>query len=157
MKKHVWRPLIVVMGLVLIILLVRMVYVPDDFGVQERGYTFGFHRLGNEAEWKAFPAKYKESGYCGECHAAESTRHAGGQHAAIPCENCHGAAFEHPDRPAKLTLDRSRELCLRCHAHLFMPSSGRSQIPGIDAAQHNTGTPCVDCHNPHRPSIGEMS
>ena len=60
MKNHVWRPLFVVIGLVVFILLVRMFYVPDDFGAQERGYTFGFHRLGNEQEWKDYPPKYRD-------------------------------------------------------------------------------------------------
>lgn len=156
LKKHVWRPLFVVLGLVLAILLVRMVYVPDDFGVQARGYTFGFHRLGNEQEWKKLPERFRDSNYCAECHQEKSDRLAGGQHAMIPCENCHGAAFDHPEQPPKLVLDRSRELCLRCHSRLYMPSSDRSTIPGIDPEQHNGGSPCVDCHNPHRPSLEEM-
>lgn len=156
MKKHVWRPLWVVLGLVVVILLVRVVYVPSDFGVQERGYTFGFHRLSNEEEWKHFPAKFKDSAYCNECHAEKNAALAGGEHATLPCENCHGPALDHPTQPEKLALDRSRELCLRCHARLHMPSSGRNTIPGIDPEQHNSGAPCVACHNPHRPSLEEM-
>lgn len=156
MKKHVWRPLYVVLGLVLAILLVRALYVPADFGVQERGYTYGFHRLGNEEEWKRYPAKYRESAYCAECHGEKNEALGRGGHAIIPCENCHGAALDHPQQPEKLALDRTRELCLRCHARLFMPSSGRNDLPGIDPSRHNPGLPCVDCHNPHRPSLEEM-
>ena len=156
MKKHVWRPLYVVLGLVVCILLFRLVYVPADFGTHDRGYTFGFHRLSNEQEWRDFPAKYKDSSYCGECHEERSTEWAAAAHAIIPCENCHGAAFGHPEQPERLTIDRSRDQCLRCHARLFMPSSGRHDIPGIDPEQHNPRTPCVDCHNPHNPSLEEM-
>lgn len=156
MKKHVWRPFYVVLGLVLLILLMRTFYVPDDFGVQERGYTFGYHRLSNEKEWQDFPAKYKDSAFCAECHSDKSEKLAGGQHGMIPCENCHGAAFGHPDNPEKLAIDRSRSLCLRCHSKLFMPSSGRNNIPGINPDQHNTGSECVDCHNPHHPSLEAM-
>ncbi|MBE0501839.1 MAG: cytochrome C [Desulfuromonadales bacterium] len=156
MKNHVWRPLFVVIGLVVFILLVRMLYVPVDFNAQEKGYTFGYHRLSNEQEWKDYPAKYKESGYCLECHPENTATLAESAHAMIPCENCHGAALQHPDAPELLTVDRSRELCVRCHSSLFMPSSGRSAIPGIDPAEHNVDELCSDCHNPHNPSLEEM-
>jgi len=155
-KNHVWRPLFVVIGLVVFIFLVRLWYVPDDFGSQERGYTFGFHRLSNEQEWKEFPPKYKDSRYCAECHDEKSESLAESAHAMIPCENCHGPALQHPDNPELLTIDRSRELCIRCHAALYMPSSGRNDIPGIDPEEHNVGDMCSDCHNPHNPSLEDM-
>ena len=160
MKKHVWRPLFVAIGLVVVILLVRMVYVPEDFGAHERGYTFGFHRLSNEQEWKDYPASYqnndKTNAYCSGCHEEKTENLSASLHGMIPCENCHGAAFGHPENPEKLTIDRSRELCLRCHSHLIMPSSGRNDIPGIDPQTHNAGTECSECHNPHNPSLEEM-
>jgi len=155
-KNHVWRPLFVVIGLVAIILLARMFYVPDDFGAQERGYTFGFHRLGNEQEWKAYPAKYMDSSYCVDCHEENATSLAASGHAIIPCENCHGPARQHPEEPELLSIDRSRDLCIRCHSKLYMPSSGRNDIPGIDPDQHNVGEACSDCHNPHNPSLEDM-
>jgi len=146
----------VVIGLVAGILVFRSFYVPKDFGAQERGYTFGFHRLSNEQDWKAYPAKYKDSSYCNECHDDKVSELASAHHGAIPCENCHGAARSHPDDPELLAIDRSRDLCIRCHSKLFMPSSGRNTIPGIDPASHNVGDACVDCHNPHNPSLEEM-
>lgn len=156
MNKHVWRPLFVVIALVACILIFRWVYVPTDFGVQGRGYTFGYHRLSNEQEWKDFPAKYQGSAFCADCHDEKSARIAASGHAVIPCEDCHGAAFDHPETPEKLTIDRRRELCLRCHAQLTTPSSQRSDLPGIDATEHNTGMMCVDCHDPHNPSLEGM-
>jgi hypothetical protein len=155
-KKHVWRPLFVVLGLVAGILLFRSAYVPADFGAQEQGYTFGFHRLSNEQEWKNFPAKYRDSQYCKECHDVNFKAWEVSAHGIIPCENCHGAAFQHPDKPEKLSIDRSREQCLRCHSKLHMPSSGRNNIPGIDPEQHNTKSACIECHNPHHPSLEDM-
>jgi len=146
----------VVIGLVVFILLFRAFYVPDDFGAQDRGYTFGFHRLSNEQEWKDYPAKYKDSAYCNACHDDKVAELAGAHHATIPCENCHGPALAHPDKPEALAIDRSRELCLRCHARLTMPFSGRNNIPGIDPITHNGGEACVDCHNSHNPSLEEM-
>ncbi len=156
MKKHVWRPLYVVIGLVACILVFRMFYVPSDFGVQDRGYTFGFHRLGNEQEWKDFPAKYKSSAYCAECHEENAASLAQSGHGIIPCEDCHGPAKEHPDNPEKLAIDRSRGLCLRCHSQLYMPSSQRNDLPGIDPKSHNPGIECAECHNPHNPSLEDM-
>ena len=156
MKSHVWRPLFVVIGIIVMILLFRMIYVPSDFGVQERGYTFGFHRLSNEQEWKDFPAKYKGSSYCNECHDEKVTSLNTSQHSMIPCENCHGAAMNHPETPERLTIDRNRDLCIRCHSSLYMPSSGRNVIPGINPDEHNTGIGCSECHNPHNPSLEEM-
>lgn len=156
MKNHIWRPLFVVIALVCGILLFRSFYVPADFGSQERGYTFGFHRLGNEREWQEVPAKYRDSRYCSECHEDKATALSAGKHRGFPCENCHGPALDHPDKPEKLGIDRSRELCIRCHSKLVMPSSGRNAIPGVDPAQHNPGDECVSCHNPHKPNLEDM-
>lgn len=156
MKGHVWRPLFVVIGLVAGILIFRMFYVPADFGVQDRGYTFGFHRLSNEQEWKDFPGKYKGSESCAECHDENSSGLATSGHGIIPCEDCHGPALNHPEDPEKLPIDRSRELCLRCHVKLAMPSSQRNDLPGIDPAVHNAGIECADCHNPHHPNLEDM-
>lgn len=156
MKKHVWRPLWVVAGLVAIILVVRWFYVPDDFGVHERGYTFGYHRLANEKEWQAQVPRYQGNVYCADCHEVQVGHLAAGSHLDFPCENCHSAAGEHPSAPEKLAIDRSRALCLRCHVKLFMPSSGRHAIPGIDPERHNGTSDCVECHNPHKPNLEEM-
>jgi len=155
-KGHVWRPLYVVIGLVVFILLVRMFYVPDDFGAQDRGYTFGFHRLSNEQEWKDYPQKYQGTVYCADCHDDKTEELEMAQHGMIPCENCHGAAMQHPEAPEKLTIDRSREMCTRCHAKLHMPTSARHDLPGIDPVTHNAEYQCSECHNPHNPSLEDM-
>lgn len=156
MKNHVWRPLFVVIGIVIVILLFRMVYVPSDFGTHERGYTFGYHRLSNEQEWQNYPAKYKETAYCNGCHDDKVEEVSSAHHMMVPCENCHGPAYNHPEEPEQLVIDTSRAQCLRCHADLYMPSSGRMDIPGIDPDQHNAGEECSLCHNPHNPSLEEM-
>ncbi len=57
MKNHVWRPLQVVIVLVALLLVFRHFYVPRDFGVQDQGYMYGFHRLGNEKDWKDIPGQ----------------------------------------------------------------------------------------------------
>ena len=155
MKNHVWRPLFVVLGLVAFILIVRLFYVPKDFGIQDQGYMYGFHRLGNEKEWKSMKVNYKHDiEYCKGCHEDKVTSLQSSPHTIIPCEDCHGPAMDHPDNPPKLTIDKSREQCLRCHAFLPYPTSGRVVINGIDPEKHNPGVECVSCHNPHNPMEG---
>lgn len=154
MKGHVWRPLYVVIGIVVIILIIRAFYVPADFGVHERGYMYGWYRTGNIEEWKNFKVKYQGGDYCKNCHPDKIESIMKTPHAIIQCENCHGPAIDHPTEPQKLKIDRSREQCLRCHFPLPYPTSGRANIRGVDPDKHNPGIECVMCHNPHSPSPG---
>jgi len=154
MKNHVLRPFFAVIGIVILILLARMVLVPKDFGVHERGYMYGWHRLGNEGDWKKITVKYQGKEYCKGCHLEKYDTINKTPHRIIQCENCHGPAREHPSDPPKLAIDKSRAHCLRCHFPLPYPSSGRSKIKGIDPDKHNPDTECSTCHNPHNPMEG---
>lgn len=154
MKSHVWRPLYVIIGIVGIILIIRVFYVPADFGVHERGYMYGWYRKGNMEEWKNFKVKYQGEEYCKDCHSDKIESIMKTPHAVIQCENCHGPAIDHPSDPLKLKIDKSREQCLRCHFPLPYPTSGRENIRGVDPEKHNPGIECVACHNPHSPSLG---
>ncbi|MHB8881979.1 MAG: cytochrome c3 family protein [Thermodesulfovibrionales bacterium] len=153
MKNHVYRPLLVVFGLVVLVLLIRPFYVPKDFGVHERGYMYGWYRQSNTEDWKKVKVKYQGSEYCKDCHADKLESISQSPHMIIQCENCHGPAIDHPSDPEKLTIDRSRGQCLRCHAKLSYPKSSRAGIKGIDPDTHNADTECVSCHNPHKPSL----
>lgn len=156
MKNHVWRPLYLVLGGIALLLVIRHFFVPKDFGVHGINFTYGFHRGGNIQEWQAMPVKYRGRDSCTECHPENSAANASSKHSPIQCENCHGPALNHPDNPAKLTIDTSRNLCLRCHAALPTPGSQRARLKGISPASHNPGTPCSDCHNPHKPDLEDM-
>jgi len=156
MKNHAWRPLIVVIGAIALLLSARAMVVPSDFGVNGKNFTYGFHRKGSIDDWKAFKVKYRGKEYCKECHEEKVTENLGSPHKAIECENCHGPAIDHPDNPAKLTVDKARELCLRCHAGLPYPQSQRSELPAIDPQGHNPDQACVECHNPHHPNLEAM-
>lgn len=151
MKTHIWRPFFAALALIGLILLLRLAFVPDDFGVHERGYMYGWYRKGNEAEWQAHPIKYKTDTYCKECHPRKIEELAKSLHSGIMCENCHGPALGHPDDPPTLTIDRSRSLCARCHSYLPYRSSARGQIRGIDIKTHYPEAECVLCHYPHTP------
>lgn len=151
MGNHIWRPFYLALCIVLLILIVRAFVVPQDFGIQERGYMYGWHRLGNEQEWKHVAVKYRTSAYCKECHGAIWADLQRSPHARIMCENCHGPALGHPQDPPTLTINRKRTLCLRCHSRLPYKTSGRGAIRGIDPETHNPEAECVLCHYPHNP------
>lgn len=151
MKNHVWRPLYVALGIVALILLMRMVMVPPDFGIHERGYMYGWHRKGNEADWKGVRVKYRTTAYCKGCHEDKYDDIVGSPHGNIMCENCHGPALNHPNDPRTLDIDRSRQLCARCHLKLPYAASIRGGIKGINPATHYPEVECVLCHYPHNP------
>lgn len=160
MKNHVLRPLFVVIGIVIMILLARTVLVPKDFGVGERGYMYGWHRKSNEEEWKKVPVKYQGTEYCKDCHDKNYTAIKNTPHQIILCEDCHGPAgtpegvVHYDEKRPKLTIDKSRAQCLRCHFPLPYPTSKRAGIKGIDPDKHNPDIECSTCHNPHNPMEG---
>jgi predicted CXXCH cytochrome family protein len=114
---------------------------------------YGWYRNSNIEDWKKVTVKYQGKEYCTTCHPDKTESIDRTPLAFIQCENCHGPALEHPSDPPKLAVDRSRDQCLRCHAKLVYPSSGRAQIRGIDPDKHNPDVECVMCHNPHKPSL----
>jgi len=151
MKNHVLRPLWVAIAFVALILLARYFLVPGDFGVHGDSFTFNFHRASNVDEWKAFPVGYLGSDVCVECHGENVENLAASPHAIIQCENCHGPGKDHPEteNPATMVIDRSRDLCLRCHADLGYADTSRANLPAINSAAHYVESECVKCHNPH--------
>lgn len=156
MYKHVLRPLWVALAVIAVVLVARQFLVPADFGVHGRNFTYGFYRLGNVEEWKAFPVKYQGQSRCAKCHTENSAEIAASKHANIECENCHGPGVNHPKQVKKLPINGSRDLCLRCHQFLPYPSSLRSELPGIDGAKHMRRSECRKCHNPHHPDLEDM-
>ena len=156
MKKHVLRPLWVALAAVALVLIIRYYTVPEDFGVHGRNFTYGYFRKGAIDDWQAVSVKYRGKEYCNECHDDKFTENMDSRHSTLECESCHGPALEHPDNPETLDIDRSRNLCLRCHLKLDYPASPRGALPGIDAGAHNAGLECSECHNPHRPALEDM-
>jgi hypothetical protein len=154
MKKHIYRPLIVVIAIWGIIFLARFFVVPKDFGIWERGYMYGWHRKSNEEDWKAVKIKYKfDNSYCQSCHGDKFDQLMRSPHKILRCENCHGPVLDHPVSPEKLPINKSRDQCLRCHFYLPYPTSGRANIKGIDPLIHNPNIACSECHNPHGPKM----
>jgi len=140
----------------------RMVIAPS-FSAVEGDYRYQWHRVANEQEWKDIPVKHQGSSYCKDCHPAAVEKIAMSVHAKVQCENCHGAAFNHPDNPRKLTIDKGRPLCSRCHSNLPYRPSTYNELPVdeirpqpvtklkmINVENHNPDFECVACHDPHR-------
>jgi hypothetical protein len=152
MKSHVWRPLYVALGIVACMLLLRLVLVPKDFGIWERGYMYGFHNKANEAYWKDIKVKYMGQESCKPCHKRNYDDIKKSPHTNIDCENCHGPLLEHPKAPAKMSIDSSRSLCLRCHLKLPYKPSDRGSMKGINPDTHHPSEECVLCHYPHNPT-----
>lgn len=151
---HIFRPLFVVLIIVGLIFLVRTFVVPEQFGAHERGYMYGWHNKADEDRWKDFKIKHKGSEYCKDCHEDKYDSIKRSPHRNIQCENCHGPVIDHPEDPPKLKIDRTRELCLRCHAYLDYPTSNRRLIKGLaEPDKHNPGIECAICHNPHDPKV----
>ncbi len=156
MKKHVWRPVIVVAVGLIGLFLIRAWYVPSDFGIHGRNFTYGYHRLGDIKDWASLKVKYQGRKYCQDCHEDKVKSILASPHKLIQCENCHGPAAGHPDNDVKMQILTSRALCLRCHADLPYPQSNRSKLPAVDPDKHNPGENCIDCHNPHNPDLENM-
>ena len=153
MKSHVWRPLFVLLAVCAVIPVAREFLVPNDFGIHERGYMYGWYRKANVEDWKNFTVKYRSEEYCKDCHGDKYESIMQTPHAIIQCENCHGPAMDHPSDPPKLVIDKSRALCLRCHYPLPYPTSGRANIRGIDPERHYPDVECSTCHSPHEPTL----
>lgn len=151
MKSHVWRPLYLALILVAAGLCARLFLVPADFGVHERGYMYGWHRKANETEWQALAVKYQTAKVCIPCHKDQHTDIMNSPHGSISCENCHGPNLDHPQGQLTLEINRSRSLCLRCHAKLPYNLSLRGTIKGINPDTHHPQAECMMCHYPHDP------
>ncbi|MCX8031463.1 MAG: cytochrome c3 family protein [Thermodesulfovibrionales bacterium] len=139
------------------IVIMRMILVPS-FTAANNDYRYQWHRVANQEEWKNFKVKYKGDDYCIDCHSEQHKKLLQSVHAKITCENCHGAALEHPENPIKLIVDKKRELCLRCHSYLsYRPVEYKElqtkniKLKMIKPDEHypDSNTQCISCHDPH--------
>lgn len=106
-------------------------------------------------------AAYTGSRACQTCHSAvydawSATRHA---QFSFGCEACHGPGSAHRAAPSSATIsvDRSPELCGRCHSRTngrIIEASGGLLKAGQQynewrASPHFGVTRCTTCHDPH--------
>ncbi len=124
----------------------RAVMVPAGFG------QFGHYRAGALADNAARPIKYAGRAACIVCHSDIEEMRAGGKHAGIGCESCHGPLADHAADPGSVVPARphKRDTCLRCHTSRPEKPAG---FPQIVPADHAPEGACTECHKAHNPKI----
>jgi hypothetical protein len=145
-REHLFRMAVLFAGGTLLFVILRAVLVPSDFGV------YGHFRAGALDDVKAHPIKYAGQATCVECHTDIAETRAGGKHARIGCEACHGALAIHAEGKSeeKPVRPDPRTTCLRCHTKNVAKPKG---FPQIVPAEHSEDGPCTACHQPHSPGL----
>jgi len=131
---------------VLAFLVLRGLLVPDDFGV------YGHFRAGALADNRARALGHAGRGACVECHSDVGETLAGGKHARVGCEACHGPLARHAEDAAaqEAVKPDPRAVCLRCHlANVAKPEG----FPQVEPAEHAPEGACSECHTPHSPGF----
>lgn len=144
--KHVWRMAGIFALGTSAFFLFRAVMVPEDFGIH------GHYRAGALKDNADQSIQYAGHAACMDCHGEVQQLRAGGRHAGIGCESCHGPLAKHvagasPVVPAK---PHARDTCLRCHAARPSKPAGFPQIVPEDHAPEGA---CTQCHKAHNPKI----
>ncbi|QWR76826.1 hypothetical protein [Candidatus Magnetomonas plexicatena] len=165
--SHAWRPVILVVGAAVFLLIFRTIYVPSDFTAKNGDYKYQWHSLRDEKYWMDYPVKHMGQEFCGQCHPDKVEKITASGHQKVQCESCHAMtskpATKHPvdlkedfKYLLEIGVDSSRELCKRCHAKLpYRPaeysesSKGTVKFKMIDPKIHNAGIECVTCHDVH--------
>jgi hypothetical protein len=143
--EHLIRMAAIFAGGLLAFLLARTIFVPDDFGV------LGHYRLSAIDDVRARPAAYAGQKACLECHTdVGEAREAGGAHARVACESCHGPLATHAAGEGGAERPEPRTICVRCHA----ANGARPRaFPQVHVREHADEGPCTTCHQPHAPKI----
>lgn len=126
-------------------LVARSVFVPEGFG------ELGHYRTGALADNRERKPVFAGRAACGECHEDEPARLAGGPHAKVGCEACHGALGAHAaaETDVKPARPDAAGLCLVCHRQSVSKPAGIAQV---DPKEHGDGSgTCGGCHDPHAP------
>lgn len=137
---------------------VRFLTLPESWG------KYGHYRAKAAAEEMAKEPVYQGADACKKCHAQRHEEWSSGKHGVVNCENCHGQAKEHITKPVvksgpkTIAINRSMDLCLRCHRELPARPHGFEEFPHpqIDPEKHLKGKEalkCFNCHKPHHPDL----
>jgi len=149
-SRHVFRVALVLVVAITAFVLGRSLLVPKSYG------DYGAYRAANVLEQaQVREPRHGGADACSSCHAKQAEERKGGGHKAVSCEVCHGPASLHLQSgkvTAKMAVDRSYQLCARCHRKV----DGRPEkFPQVVLDQHvptalEAGV-CLTCHNPHSP------
>jgi hypothetical protein len=146
-KRHLVRIALLFAAGMGAFLILRALAVPSDFGL------YGHFRGGAlEDNRTARPLAHAGRAACAACHEEEAKALAGGKHLKVGCESCHGPLARHADDPETVKGVRpdGRLVCVRCHAaNVAKPHA----FPQVDVAEHAGDQACIECHQPHAPSL----
>jgi hypothetical protein len=134
-----------IIGFVLF-LVVRQWIVPAGFG------KYGHFRAGALDDVRARPISFAGRATCEGCHNDVRAQLAGGKHAHVNCEACHGPQARHAEdfEKVKPVLPDTKLLCPVCHeANTAKPK----WFPQVVSQEHSGGEACKTCHQPHSPAI----
>lgn len=148
LPEQVTRLVILAIAAIAMLILVRNILIPSDFG------KYGHFRASAVDELAAQEVRYAGHEVCYDCHDEEVETKSQGYHRNVACEVCHGPAAAHveDDESAELRVPRERGYCPLCHEYLPSRPTG---FPQIVSATHNPRKACVSCHNPHDPKPPE--
>ena len=144
--QHLVR-LAVLFGIgVVIFFVAKVMFTPPDFG------KYGHYRPGALQDVRMHPVKYAGQQACVQCHTDVAETRAGGKHARVGCESCHGPLAAHAADPGSVpgVKPDPRAICLRCHV---ANASKPTFMPQIVPADHAPDGACTECHQPHSPGI----
>jgi cytochrome c553 len=147
--KHIIRLILILLAF-LVIAYAGIVFLTDP-----SFYRFGHYRADAVPELAEGEPRFRGPDYCSACHADRHTEWAGGGHASVKCEICHGPAGQHPATGKLPIPDDPVGLCGTCHEAMpARPSSHPQVVIEEHPYPHATPVICSDCHNPHSPRIG---
>lgn len=145
-KEHLVRMAGIFAIGIAIFLGLQMALVPKTFGL------YGHYRAGAITDEAVKPVVYAGRTACSKCHEPAVQAHAGGKHARVGCESCHGPLFKHASDPARAKAEKpdTGKLCPVCHE---MNTARPEWLKQVKTAEHSSGEPCNTCHQPHAPSM----
>ncbi len=150
--KHIIRAVLLLLMIAVLFVLVRHFVYPKSFG------AYGHYRFDSVAEYAAQQPLHGAPDGCRECHDEAARTNAGGKHASVSCEVCHGPRGIHVSgdaRTAAMPVVRSTPLCGWCHQRLVARGSNFPQVDLTDHVIERGGQPsetaCLECHDAHNP------
>ncbi|MGE3842643.1 MAG: hypothetical protein AB7I50_13740 [Vicinamibacterales bacterium] len=127
-------------------LLIRAWFMPPSFGV------YGHYRANALDDVRSQVVTYAGQTTCVECHTDVQELRAGGRHARLSCEGCHGPRAAHAADPTAGAPSRpdGRALCVRCHTQ---NAARPKTLPQVVVSDHAPEGVCTECHQPHMPGF----
>jgi hypothetical protein len=149
LPEQIKRLSIVIIVVGIMFILVRPLFVPEDFG------TYGHFRASAVDEIVSQEVNYAGQEVCFDCHDDVMETKYDGYHKNVACEVCHGPAAGHTEDPEsnQLIAPTERGYCPLCHEYSPSRPTG---FPQIVSLSHNPMEPCIGCHDPHDPDPPEI-